>query len=127
MTTSELNKFQIILTTKEADLTQRMRKREDIAIERTADALDEVRLAVERELTTRSLEMESTLLRNVRGALDRCASGTYGVCLECEEEITPKRLNAIPWATFCIACQAQADGGRRTTVATRDGSFLNAA
>ena len=35
--------------------------------------------------------------------------GIFGVCLHCEEEISPKRLNAVPWAPFCIQCQEQAD------------------
>jgi len=104
-----------------------MRKRDDIAIERTADSLDEVRLAAERELSTRSLEMESVLLRSVRAALGRCASGTFGVCLECEEEISRKRLNAMPWATLCIACQEQADQDRQVGTTTRDGLLSNAA
>ena len=127
MTSSELNKFQMILNTKEAELMQRMRKRDGIAIERTADALDEVRLAAERELTTRRLEMESVLLRNVRAALGRFASRTYGICIECEDEISGKRLNAMPWATLCIGCQEQADRDGKKGAATRDAFLLNAA
>jgi DnaK suppressor protein len=41
--------------------------------------------------------------------LGRIADGTYGACRQCEEEIGHKRLNAIPWATFCIRCQELAD------------------
>ena len=29
----------------------------------------------------------------------------YGVCLECEEPISTKRLNAVPWARYCVTCQ----------------------
>jgi DnaK suppressor protein len=29
----------------------------------------------------------------------------YGVCLECEEPISPKRLDAVPWARYCVSCQ----------------------
>ena len=43
-------------------------------------------------------------LRLVEEALDRLASGDYGVCLNCEESIPAKRLAAVPWrATACIA------------------------
>jgi DnaK suppressor protein len=115
MTRTELNQFLTILTEKHGDLSQATGRRDDIAIERTPDVLDQVQLAAERELTTRSLDRESRLLRNVRAALGRIAEGTYGTCFECEEEISPKRLRALPWATLCIACQEEADDklGRR--------------
>ena len=113
MTLNDVNKFKMILNTKEMELTRGLRRREGIAIERTADTLDEVRLASERELTTRSLELESNVLRSVRSALDRLAEGTFGTCLECEEGISEKRLHAMPWATLCIGCQQQADRAER--------------
>ena len=109
MTRTELDHLRTILTTKRAELAQATGKRDDIAIQRTPDLLDEIQLAAERELSTRGLELESRLLRDVRAALDRIAAGTYGACLECDEEISPKRLRAMPWAGFCITCQERAD------------------
>jgi DnaK suppressor protein len=109
MTRTELDNFQRILTTKQAELARGTGKRDGIAIERTPDALDEVLFAAERELTTLGLERESRLLRNVRAALGRIAEGTYGTCIECDEEISQKRLHAVPWAAFCIACQERSD------------------
>jgi len=109
MTRTELDNFRTILTTKRAELERAAGKRDDIAIQRTPDVLDEVQLAAERELTTRGLERESRLLRNVRAALNRIAEGAYGACLECDREISPKRLHAMPWAAFCITCQERAD------------------
>jgi DnaK suppressor protein len=44
-------------------------------------------------------------LRLVEEALDRMESGDYGVCLSCEEPIPVKRLQALPWARYCIRCQ----------------------
>jgi DnaK suppressor protein len=111
MTRTELDKFRTSLTAKRADLAQAAGRRDGIAIERTADALDEVIFAAQRELTTRNLERNAGLLRNVNGALSRIAGGTYGTCLHCEEEIGHKRLNAMPWATLCIACQEEEDAG----------------
>jgi DnaK suppressor protein len=109
MTLTELSGFQAMLKTKHVELTRLMGKRDGIAIERTADALDQVQLAAQRELITRGLDRESKVLRNVRAALARIADGSYGACFQCEEEIGTKRLNAIPWATLCISCQEQAD------------------
>ena len=48
-------------------------------------------------------------LRDARGALRRIEEDTFGTCQECDEDIHPKRLAAVPWATFCIRCQEAAD------------------
>jgi DnaK suppressor protein len=109
MNQTELNKYKAMLEAKQAELSAGLRNREDIAIEKTPDALDEVQLAGERELAIRNLDRESNLLRNVRGALARIADGSYGICLHCEEDIKPKRLDAVPWAKYCIRCQEAAD------------------
>src|SRR5690349_8172907 len=109
MNKTELNKYKAMLEAKQAEPSVGLRNREDIAIEKTPDALDEVQLAGERELAIRNLDRESNLLRNVKSALARIADGSYGICLHCEEEIKPKRLEAVPWAKFCIRCQEAAD------------------
>jgi DnaK suppressor protein len=109
MTKTEVKKYKEILDTKRRELEGNVRNREGIAIEKTPDALDEVQHAAERELAIRNLDRESNLLRNVRGALARIEEGTFGVCLHCEEDINPKRLNAVPWAPYCITCQEMAD------------------
>src|ERR1041384_6440792 len=109
MTKTETNKYKALLEAKQAELAGGLRNREGVAIEKTADALDEVQLAGERELAIRNLDRESNLLRNVRSALARIADGSYGTCLHCEEDISPKRLNAVPWAAFCIKCQEAVD------------------
>ena len=109
MTKTEMNKFKKILENKQDELEQIVRNRDAITIEKSADALDEVQHASERELAIRNLDRESNLLRNVRSALRRIDEGTFGVCMHCEEDISPKRLAAVPWAPFCIQCQEQAD------------------
>jgi len=109
MTKVEVKKYKEILETKRRELEGNVRNREGIVIEKTPDALDEVQHAGERELAIRNLDRETNLLRNVRGALARIEDGSYGVCLHCEEDINPKRLNAVPWAPYCITCQEMAD------------------
>ena len=88
MTKSELNKFRQILEAKKAELAEILRKRDEIAIEKSPDAIDEVTRAAERELAIRNLDRESQLLRNVRAALRRIDDGTFGVCAHCEEDIS---------------------------------------
>src|SRR5664279_3413722 len=109
MTQTEINKYKGMLEAKQAELSAGLRNRDDIAIEKTPDAIDEVQLAGERELAIRNLDRESNLLRNVKGALTRVADGSYGICLHCEEDIKPKRLDAVPWTKYCIRCQEASD------------------
>jgi DnaK suppressor protein len=104
-----MNKFKKILENKQDELERIVRNRDAITIEKSADALDEVQHASERELAIRNLDRESNLLRNVRSALRRIEDESFGICMHCEEEISPKRLAAVPWAPFCIQCQEQAD------------------
>jgi DnaK suppressor protein len=49
--------------------------------------------------------LESKLLREVEEALSRVGTAEYGVCQECGEEISAKRLAAVPWAKYCVTCQ----------------------
>jgi DnaK suppressor protein len=127
MTKSEINKYKALLEAKQTELAGGLRNREGIAIEKTADALDEVQLAGERELAIRNLDRESNLLRNVKAALVRMADGSYGTCLHCEEDISPKRLNAVPWTAYCIKCQEAADRHEFETVEAVDSLLADAA
>jgi DnaK suppressor protein len=115
MTELEVNKFKKILQAKRDELERIVRNRDAITIEKSADALDEVQHASERELAIRNLDRESNLLRNVRAALRRIDEGSFGVCMHCEEDISPKRIAAVPWAPYCIQCQEQADRSREDT------------
>lgn len=127
MTKADLNRYRKILEARQAELAKVLRNRDGIAIEKSPDALDEVQHAAERELAIRNLDRESHLLRNVKAALQRIEDGTYGVCLHCEEEISPKRLEAVPWAPFCIRCQEIADRQAGQGEETLEDLLVNAA
>lgn len=127
MTKTELNKYREILEAKQAELAQVLRNRDGITIEKSPDALDEVQNAAERELAIRNLDRESNLLRNVRAALHRIDEGMFGICLHCEEDISPKRLNAVPWAPYCIACQEIHDRNQEEGIESLDDLLVNAA
>jgi DnaK suppressor protein len=126
MRQSEITDFKSILNTKLRELTWRLTRREGIAIEKTSDALDEVHLATDRELATRNLERGSSVLREVRAALTRIEEGEFGECLNCEEEISPKRLRAVPWTRLCLACKEQEDESQCHSVRA-NGAYLRAA
>ena len=127
MTKSEINKYKDILETRQAELLEVLKNREGITIEKSPDALDEVQNAAERELAIRNLDRESNLLRNVRAALRRIDEGEFGTCVHCEEEISPKRVAAVPWTPYCIACQEAADKAQQEGSEDFDELLINAA
>jgi DnaK suppressor protein len=51
--------------------------------------------------------IDMKLLREISDSLLRLDQDTYGVCMECEEPISAKRLAAVPWARYCVTCQEE--------------------
>ncbi len=97
------------LEAKLRELTQSREWRDSIAVGNNADPLDTTQWALDLEMTTRGLDRNATLVRQIRAAIDRVNQGDYGMCLDCEEPISHKRLAAVPWAALCIGCQERAD------------------
>ena len=91
---TEMGEVQEILERKETELIRILRERSGIAIERSADPMDEIQSASERDLAIGNVDRESTLLRAVKAALLRRHDGSFGTCIECESEISAKRLAA---------------------------------
>jgi len=110
---TEMGRVREILEQKEAELS-RLLRRDDIAIEKSADQMDEIQYASERDLAIRNVDRETTLRRDVKAALQRIHDGSFGDCIDCESAISPKRLTALPWAARCIRCQETADRGETT-------------
>jgi len=109
MTKIELNRFQHSLKKKMTELKNGNRNRGAIAIETSPDELDRIQHGQERDLAMGALDRDSKLLREVRSALMRVDAGTYGICSDCQEDISMKRLTAVPWTASCIVCQQAAD------------------
>jgi DnaK suppressor protein len=123
----ELDGVREILEKQQAELIHGLRKRDGITIERSADQMDEIQYASERDLAMRNVDRESSLLRDVNAALRRIHDGSFGTCIECESEISPKRLAAVPWASRCIQCQEAADRDRQERTESPGESLGNAA
>jgi DnaK suppressor protein len=109
MTKNELNRFRAVLTAKVAELERFNRHRDGITIERSADQLDEIQAASQRAIAVCNFDRGCNELRDARAALRRIEEGSFGTCQECDEDIHPKRLAAVPWAAFCIQCQEAVD------------------
>ena len=122
-----INSIMTALKAKEADASRILQSRDAIIIEKSADELDEIEGAVAREIAIRNLDRESGLLREIRSALRRIDAGTLGMCLHCEEEISRRRLEAVPWARLCLQCQEAADRGDYRVLETEQVRLAEAA
>jgi DnaK suppressor protein len=109
MTKIELNAFRSVLESRQTDLRNGSRRREALAIETSPGELDRIQHASDRDMAIDNLERDSTQLAEVRSALRRVNAGRFGFCVGWEEKINPKRLAAVPWASFCIVCQEALD------------------
>jgi DnaK suppressor protein len=113
MTRIELDAFRRTLESRQTELEGGNSNRESMAVEASPDELDRIQHASERDYAMGNLERDSVRFREVRTALGRIRAGTFGVCAGCEENISLKRLAAVPWASCCIVCQEATDRRRR--------------
>jgi DnaK suppressor protein len=116
MTDTDQKQFLSVLRAKEDDIAASLGRRDGLAVQPEADVFDEIQDAIDRAMVVRNLDRGSDLLREVRNAVQRIASGEYGSCQECGEEINPKRLAAVPWAALCLRCQENADANSATPI-----------
>ena len=88
-----------------------VRAGQEASDEGSDDVVDRANNAYSRELLFSLSDSERHTLLRVEEALQRVESGTYGVCINCGNEIRPGRLRAVPWARYCIDCQELAEKG----------------
>ena len=69
------------------------------------DLVDQATDDYNKEFLNNLSKSDLNTLRLIDAALERMTEDEYGICLECGEEISEKRLTAVPWAEFCINCQ----------------------
>ena len=117
MKAKELEKFKKLLLAQKAELlnnTKRLLQEE--AQHSSDDLADETDLAaseINQNLTLKLRDRERMLIQKVESALAKIENGSYGTCEECEEPIEPKRLEARPVATLCIACKEEQEHKER--------------
>lgn len=81
---------------------------EDIA----QDIADKAANSYTKEFLFSQSSNDRTLLARVEEALARIRDGTFGECINCGKELNPKRLEAVPWARYCISCQEKIEQGQ---------------
>ena len=112
------------LEAKLGELAGVFQDRSQLAIENSADILDTIQMATDRDVLAQRMNINSRILSDVRGALDNLENGDYGICEDCDEPISPRRLDVIPWARVCVKCQEARDNRR---LAKNDDDFPQAA
>jgi DnaK suppressor protein len=66
---------------------------------------DQAQISHDEFISLRLNSLDYVQLRMIEEALDRIEAGDYGICHSCEEPIPAKRLEALPWAKYCVTCQ----------------------
>ena len=76
-------------------------------LESAMDSGDQALFDLEREMGISLQEMRNRERQLIEEALSSLDEGTYGLCGECDAEISEKRLGAMPFARYCIECQSR--------------------
>ena len=108
MKKSELAQYKKALLEKKAELEKSIREGfipGSPGTDGHGDFADRSAAANEQEITIQLKQTDAKLLRAIDDALQRIESGTFGICVECEDEIASARLRAVPWTKVCISCK----------------------
>ena len=109
MRKQKLKSFKKLLVAKHQDMTNYYRESMNKTVNPVSDGSEDyVDYAVNsytKEFLLTLSDIDRKILRQVEQALKRIDNSEYGICEQCEEPISEKRLEAVPWARHCIACQ----------------------
>lgn len=109
MTADEVECYRRVLEHKVAEVRYRLSMTHAAEIvqypEAPLDFGDWCQKSYEEWLFLNKNRLEVALLRELKEALRRLEAGAFGICPECGQPISTKRLAAVPWAKFCVPCQ----------------------
>ena len=109
MDRTRLAKFKNVLQTRQQELarivTVSQERGRSVVEDYPQDAAERASIYASKEFFFAHSTQEQRLLKMVSEALDRIDDGNYGQCGACDDEINPKRLEAVPWARYCLHCQ----------------------
>jgi DnaK suppressor protein len=117
MDEKKLAQFKEKLIQKRLSLTDMVMRTEGYGREKEPAIQDVADMAVEsytKEFMFGKSSGDRATLQMINGALERITDETYGMCENCGEAIQPKRLEAVPWALYCIRCRGLQEKGLLT-------------
>lgn len=77
----------------------------------TVDLADKAANSYTKEFLFGQTNTDRSVLQLIDEALVRIRANTFGTCIQCEDELAQKRLDAVPWARHCVACQEKYEQG----------------
>src|ERR1700758_895663 len=80
----------------------------------TQDSADQCVVNLSKEFLFEQSSQKRTMLRLIEAALARMAEGSFGICVGCDDQIQPRRLQAVTWTQFCLSCQEELEGEARS-------------
>jgi DnaK suppressor protein len=116
-----LNMHQILIKRRDAlrkALAGDLSLLKELRAQSSGDVVDAALDSVQDEISSQLAEVESRELARIEYALERMREGQFGICEGCGAGIPMARLNALPYATYCIVCQREAE--RQGTAASSD-------
>ncbi len=79
--------------------------------ETAQDSADRAANSYTKEFLFHQSDDHRRILQLIEEALKRTENGSYGLCVECQQDVQKKRLDAVPWARHCIECQEKQEKG----------------
>jgi DnaK suppressor protein len=109
MNNGRLKHFKRKLLEKRELLAEMVQRTEGHGRENESETMDAADLAVAsytKEVMFGMSSMDHQKLQLIGNALERIKNHSYGICINCEKEILFNRLEAVPWAPYCVKCQS---------------------
>lgn len=107
LTKAQMSRYKQMLESKRQDLRQNMVTPANIVARREepVDVADLSSQSHEEWIFLNRNSLDMSLLRQIQEALVRIREQSYGICQDCQTPISTKRLEAVPWANYCLHCQ----------------------
>ena len=109
MEPTELSKYRTILEKKRDELLAATPARTPTTEpgSKSGDWIDQSSQESDLHVRLALKQTDSKLLRAIEEAIHRLDQGTFGICMDCENEIPTVRLDAVPWTRVCLECKAK--------------------
>ena len=119
LTAAEISKFKMLLLAKRNEILGDVRSMEDETLRRQSSDLSNMPTHMadagsdnyEIEHTLGLMDSERKLVKEIDEALDRIENGTYAICQGNGKPIPKARLEAIPWARYCVEYASMLEKG----------------
>jgi DnaK suppressor protein len=79
------------------------------SLQDNGDSVDQASQSIEKELLFELSDNERMTLDQIEAALRKIDKGNYGLCESCRKPIAKLRLQALPFARYCIVCQSSSE------------------